>query len=820
MWQNYFKIAWRNITRHKIYSLINILGLSLGICSCIVIYLISHFELSVDAFHPGKERIYRIVEEIQRDGDIPRSAAIVPPGAPLAARENIPGVESIAAYHLYLAKIRIPGSKDPTKKFDNRQEGLSTPFTIIAEPQYFTIFKYEWIAGDPATALKDPFTAVLSETSARKYFGDASPDKIIGQAIVYNDSLRVRVTGVVKDWKGYTDFPFSEFISFSTIQNSFLRKDIQLGEWGNGNSSPWGSRAFVKLYPGTLPGRVNALLAALGKELIKPEPGVKYRMWLQPLSDIHFDAGVDDGIHKTHLPTLYVLMGIAAFILLLAAINFINFSTALSLRRAKEIGIRKVMGGDRLSIVFQFLMETFLLTLGALLIAALAVKPVLSAFHAFIPEGVSFHLLHPSTLGFILLLTLATTLLAGFYPAKILSSYLPVLSLKGPGAQAGQGKWYLRKGLIVFQFAISLIFIISAAIISRQINYMRSKDLGFTADAILSVYTDPGDSAKKMQLFAERIRQLPGINNVSRQSFTPLSHFHTSIPMQYKGKKETGVLAALQIADSNFISLYEIKLLAGRNLLPAADRDSIKEFIINASFAGALGFKRPEDAVGKFIYLGDRPYPIVGVVADFHESSYHEPIRPIAIIDLAQPENSLAIRLAAKGKELSSVKTTLAQVAQIWKEIYPNEPFAYQFLDETIAELYKKEQKTAFLMKVATGITIFISCMGLFGLSLFSAGQRTKEIGIRKVLGASVANITSLLSRDFILLISISLLVASPVAWYVMHCWLQGFAYQAPVSVWVFVLSGAVALLLGIVTVSFHAIKAALMNPTESLRAQ
>jgi ABC-type antimicrobial peptide transport system permease subunit len=433
---------------------------------------------------------------------------------------------------------------------------------------------------------------------------------------------------------------------------------------------------------------------------------------------------------------------------------------------------------------------------------------------------VTFHLLHPATLGFILLLTLGTTLLAGFYPAKVLSAYLPVLSLKGPGAQVGQGKWYLRKGLIVFQFAISLIFIISAVIISRQINYMRSQDLGFTTDAILSVYTDPGDSAKKMQLFAERVQQLPGINKVSRQSFTPLSGFRTTVPLRYKGKKETEVFAAVQVADSNFISLYEIKLLAGRNLLPAADRDSIKEFVINESFAGALGFKRPEEAVGQFIYPGDKPIPIVGVVADFHENSYHDPIRPIAIMDLAQPENSLAIKLAAKGKELSSVKTTLAQVARVWKEIYPKEPFAYQFLDETIAAMYKKEQKTATLMSVATGITIFISCMGLFGLSLFAAGQRTKEIGIRKVLGASVANIATLLSRDFILLIALSLVVASPVAWYIMHRWLEDFAYRAPVPVWVFVLAGGAALLLGLVTVSFQAIKAAMANPVKALRAE
>jgi ABC-type antimicrobial peptide transport system permease subunit len=471
-------------------------------------------------------------------------------------------------------------------------------------------------------------------------------------------------------------------------------------------------------------------------------------------------------------------------------------------------------------IVFQFLMETFLLTTGALLIALLAVKPMLSAFRAFIPDGVGFHLFDPATIGFILLLTLSTTLLAGFYPANVLSAYSPVLSLKGPGTQTRHGKWYFRKGMIVFQFAISLIFIISTIIINCQINYMRTEDLGFTTDAIISLYAHPDDRSKKAELFAERIKQLRGIEKVSRQSFTPLSNFQTTLPVKYIGKAEKEIPAALQLADSNFIPLYDIKLLAGRNLLEGVNRDSIKEFIINESFMKAVGLKRPGEAVGQFIYLGNKAFPIIGVIADFHENSYHDPIRPVAIFDLSGPEICIAIKLAAKGKELRIVKNTLAQIERVWKDIYPADPFVYNFLDDSIAAMYEKEQKTAALMNVATGITIFISCMGLFGVSMFTAGQRIKEIGIRKVLGATVANITVLLSKDFIFLIGISLIVASPVALYIMYRWLQGFAYRAPVSVWVFLLSGAVALFLGLVTVSFQAIKAAMANPVKSLRTE
>ncbi|HTI10519.1 MAG TPA: FtsX-like permease family protein, partial [Puia sp.] len=762
--------------------------------------------------------IYRLIETRQIENGDKYYAASIPQDLPAAAREKIPGLQTVAAYHFYRAKISIPGSQNPTRKFDNKQEYSSTPTTILADPEYFTIFKYDWLAGNPTTALKDPFTVVLSEAKAHKYFGSIPLDQLMGREMVFNDSLRVRVAGIVKDWKGITDFPFSEFISSCTLTNSFLKKGILDEKWDNG-TSPWGSRAWVKLVPGTDPARIRTQLAQMSQGY-KTNPDIKYGLSLQPLTDIHFNNDIEDGIRKAHLPTLYVLMGIALFILALAAINFINLSTALSIRRAKEIGVRKVMGGNRRSIAFQFLTETFLLSLFALLLAVLSVKPLLSAFHDFVPAGVDFHPLDPATFGFVLLLTLITTLLAGFYPAKVLSAYLPVLSLKGAAVQAGPGKWYLRKSLIVFQFTISLIFIISAIVISRQINYMRSHDLGFTTDAIISVETNPEDSVKKVELLAEKIQQLSGVQQISRQSFTPMSGFRTSMPLQYKGKREQPISSAVQLADENFIPLYQIKLLAGRNLRPDVKRDSIKEFVVNESFTTTLGLKKPEEAIGQFVYLGDKPIPIVGVVADFHENSYHVPIRPVVIFDLSQPENSLAIKLASKGKEMKNIKTTLSQMEKIWKEIYPGKPFDWSFLDESIAGMYKEEQKTANLMKVATAITIFISCMGLFGLSMFTAGQRTKEIGIRKVLGASVASIISLLSRDFVLLIGLSLVVSSPVAWYCMHRWLESFAYRAPIPGWIFVLAGGIALLVGLITMSFQAVRAARTNPVKALRAE
>ena len=828
MIKNYFKIAWRNITGHTINSLINILGLALGICSCLVIYLIVHFEMGFDKFHPDATRIYRIIAERQDPTGEKRLSGFAPAPTAAAARGEIRGLEEAAGYQLYAASVRIPATGDTGsgdhggdpgrgkagQKFDNKIEGRQTPSTIITGPEYFRIFPFDWLAGNANEALKYPFKIVLTESKARKYFGDAGPDKIIGREIVYNDSLRVTVSGIVKDWKENTDFPYTEFISSGTVGASFLRKDSTLTAWGN-QDIPWTSRAIVKLEKGVWAGQVDAQLASLLKGRLRSENGDVCTLQLQPLSTVHFKSDIDDGVRHAHLTTLYVLMGIAAFILLLAVINFINLSTVLSIHRAKEIGIRKVLGSSRGALMRQFLMETGILTVFSVILSALLVRPVLSAFHSFLPAKVTFHFFDPATLLFLLLTTLVTTLLAGIYPAKVIAAYLPVLSLKG--LQKGGEKWWLRKGLIVFQFAVSLIFIISTIVIGRQIRYMRYGDPGFSSDAVLSIDTNPGDKGRRAKILAERIRQLPGVSAVARQSFDPTHDFHVDFRFHNKGKGVGEMSAALQIGNEGFIPLYRIKLLAGSNL---RHQDSLKEFVINESLCRALGFARPEDAVGKFIYDDARALPIIGVVADFHENSYREPIQPMLMADISEPETGIAIRLAATGKGMSDPKPVLAQIERWWKELFPGEPFHYSFLDDTIAMLYEQEQKTATLMNTAMEITIFISCMGLFGLSLFTARQKTKEIGIRKVLGASVSNIVMLLSKDFVVLILLALLIASPVAWYCMSRWLQDFTYRISISAWIFLAAGVAALSIGLLTVSVQAVQAAVANPVKSLRTE
>ena len=816
MLKNYLKIAWRNIINRKTSSLINILGLSLGITSCLAIYLITHFELTFDKFHPDAARIYRMNVERQESAGEKRLLGYVPPPAARTALAEIPGLEAAAGYQLYLATVRVPGSAHPTQKFDNKLEGISTPNTIITDPGYFAIFPREWLAGNAANALRQPYTVVLTRARAQKYFGNAPMDKIVGRELIYNDFLHVTVSGIVKDWKDNTDFPFTEFVSATTLGTGYA-KDSLLTVWGNQDVS-WYSRAVVKLEKGVSLARVHAQFASFLKGRVKFDYNSNCRILLQPLSDIHFNAAVDDGVRHAHLPTLYVLMGISIFILLLAVINFINLSTALSIHRAKEIGIRKVLGSSRARLMGQFLMETTILTLFAVGLAVLLVQPVLAAFHSFLPVGVAFHPSDPATVLFLLVLIAITSLLAGFYPARVLSAWLPVLSLKGAAVQKGGEKWWLRKGLIVFQFVISLIFIISTIVISRQINYMRNEDLGFSTDAILSFNTNPDDRGKKARILAEEIRHLPGVAAVAMQSFDPSHNFQVNADFQYKDKGTIReVHTSLQIGNEQFIPLYQIKLLAGSNL---RHQDSLREFVINETLSRQLGFARPEDAVGHFLYADNHVIPIIGVVADFHVYSYREPIGPLALADIDGPETGVAIRLATHGRQLKNLQPLLSQMEGLWKRLYPGEPFSYSFLDDAIAQLYEKEQKTATLMNVAMSITVFISCMGLFGLSLFAARQKTKEIGIRKVLGASVANIVMLLSRDFLLLIGLALLIASPVAWYCMHRWLQDYAYRIPVSGWIFLLAGVIALSIGFITVSFQAIQAAVANPVKSLRTE
>jgi putative ABC transport system permease protein len=816
MLKNYFKIALRNVARNKVFAMINALGLAIGISACLLIYIVTSFELSFDTFHQDRNRIYRIVTEIQNAASKTNPISTIPDPAAKVIRASVSGLEAVAMFHVYYPKVAIPDGDKIVKRFFPSNETNVTSKVILAEPQYFEIFKYDWLQGNPVTALSEPFKVVISENEAIKYFGEIPLDQIMGKVIVYDDSLRVTVSGIVKDFDKNTDFKFRDFISYSTIQHSFLKNQGNWDNWGGWNGD---TQVFVKLNDHVRPEKVDAQFPKIVKNYMKLSPDNQAMFLLQPLGDIHFNGDFKDSYsRKAHLPTLYGLMAIAAFILIIASINFLNLSTAQSVQRAKEIGIRKVLGSRRINIIIQFLCEIFLLTLFAVGLSLLIMKPVIYFFHDLLPPGIELGFYNPITIVFLLILTIATSLLAGFYPAKVLSGYLPVISLKGDGSQQVTQGGYLRKALIVFQFTVSLIFIIATLIIGNQIRFMLNKDMGFDKDAIINVSTDGNYPRSQVKVFAERLKGLADVQKVSLNYGPPADLSHGGTTISYNNVEVNTTFLG---TDENYIPLYQLKIIAGRNIYSS---DTIRELVINENCARGLGFKKPEDAVGKLVEFGfsngpvDVKRPIVGVVADFHSQSLHDPISPVTIAN--DRGRTVAIKLSSQSTHPKEFQTAMTQIEKVWKSVYPNDPFEYRILDEQISKFYDSYQKTNQIMNTAMFIAIFISCMGLFGLASFTAAQRRKEIGVRKVLGASVSSIVSLLSKDFLKLVILSMMLASPIAWYFMSNWLNDFAYRINFSLWIFIVAGSIALFIAFATVSIQAVKAAIANPVKSLRSE
>ena len=558
---------------------------------------------------------------------------------------------------------------------------------------------------------------------------------------------------------------------------------------------------------------------------------------MQPLSDIHFNSAYSDPYgRRAHKPTLFALTGIALFVLVIAAINFINLSTAQSILRAKEVGIRKVMGSSRGGLVRHFLIETGIIVAAAMALALLLTNPVIKALHGFIPEAVRLHS-NPDTWLFVGATTLVTCLLAGWYPARALSSFLPVISLKGQGVRQLNSKSYLRKGLIVFQFTVSLLFIIGTMMVGRQIHYMLSTDLGFTKDAIVTIDLPRDQPKNRKAVLAAMIRHLAGVQQVSLNTSNPQSTNHMMLGtyLEFKGATDVKLQPGGDMIDTGYLSLYGMTLVAGRNFqlsdtarrkVPASasapEQPAYRAFILNESAARALGFNRPADIVGQQVIsgFGMLPGPVVGVVKDFHSDNMHEKIRPFLFWAEAGTASQLSVKLSSAGVSASNVSTLISNMGSVYKKIYPGTPFQSQFFDESLEQLYTQERQTSQIMNIAMGIAIFISCMGLFGLAAFTANQRTREIGIRKVLGAGVPGLVSLLSREFILLVGLSTVIAAPLAGWGMHQWLQGFAYRTSMPWWIFVLAGVAAVGIALLTVSFQAIRAATANPVDSLRTE
>ena len=815
MLKNYFRVAFRNFWRNKTFSLINIAGLSIGISASLIIVLLVYYDFTFDKFEKDGDRIYRVTTTWSFQGNIGRSGCTNLPMHDAMAKE-LTGFELLAPFQTAdEVKITIPYPDASRPQVLKKQKDL-----IFANEGYLDLLHYDWLIGSPKTALQQPYQVVLTASNAHLYYPGLAYADIIGKPIFFDDTIQGTITGIVKDITHNTDFYFKTFVSYATLETSRLRPQ-GWNQWGAYNSA---DQLFVRLAPGAAPARLAAGINSLLKEHNKPDANDKSTTTagLQPLSDLHFDSnfGIFDESRQAHKPTLYGLLAVAAFLLLLACINFINLTTAQASQRAKEIGIRKTMGSHRRQLAFQFLNETFLLTFLATILS-LAITPLLlQLFRDFIPEGFHFNLLNQPVIFLILLaLVIVVSLLAGIYPSLVLSAYNPAVVLKNQ-AYANSGKTrsaWLRKTLTVSQFVIAQVFIIASLLVDRQISYALNKDLGFNKQAILYFHTNRRDSAQKRNLLLDKLRTLPGIALISIATDPPSTNSTWITRVSYlDGKKEIQDEVQVKMGDSNYFPMFKFHLLAGTS---PPQSDTTNAVVINATYSRRLGFQDPAQAIGKQLKWDHNPH-IVGVVADFHAHSLHEPIKPILISNGTGESRCFNVALVPQIDGGNSWPQTIAEIGKAWQSVYPNDDFDYHFIDDTIARFYDAEKNTARLLLWSTGLTIFISCLGLLGLVIYITNVRTKEIGIRKVIGASVTQIIVLLSRDFMKLIGIAILIALPIAWWGSNKWLEEFAYRTELSWWIFAVGGAILLSIALIILCLRAFRAAAVNPVESLRSE
>ncbi|RDC65458.1 ABC transporter permease [Adhaeribacter pallidiroseus] len=817
MIQNYLKTAFRIFIRNKTFTAINVLGLSIGISASLIIFLIAHYEFSYDTSVPNADRVYRVVMNLKFNGDESHSAAVPGPLSQVLPQETT-GLELTVPVMQFqgdaTAKVSIQRDKTAEPLVLKKQTGI-----VFTNPQYFSLLPHQWLAGSPVSALKNPFTVVLTESRARQYFPTANLPDMLGKEIKYNEDFTATISGIVQDLNNTTSFEAVEFISFATIAQTHLQNNFMMQVWNDWMAY---SQVYVKLAPHTKAANVEHQLALLlnkyNKDANKDKANT-IRFYLQPLSDLHFNKEYV-GFNQRVVPksVLYGLFAVAGFLLLLACINFINLTTANAARRAKEIGIRKTMGSSRKQLIMQFLGETFLLTLLAALVSFCLAPALLKLFADFIPAGLQGQSLRqPYVFLFLFLLTVLVSFLSGLYPAFVLSGYQPIKVLKAQAFIRGNEtkQVWIRKTLTISQFAIAQVFVVATLIVSKQINYALHTELGFNKEGIITFFLPRDTVTTHRQQLLNEINAIPAVELASTGFLAPMEDGPAFTHIAYSPKPEIKEPVQIRWGDPNYIHVFKIKLIAGRNILAS---DSIQEFLINATYAKLLGFQNPEDAIGQHLRFGEKKLPIVGVMQDFHEQSMHAAITPLVLG--GNNGDIFHVRLKPNMAGNNNWQQAIRKIQKAYHQIYPDEDFDYKFVDEAVAHFYQTEQRTAHLLSWATGLSILISCLGLVGLVMYTVHSRTKEIGIRKILGASVNSIAAMLSQDFLKLVVLANILAWPLVWYGMYRWLQNFVYRIEISWYLFVLAGVAALLIALITVSFQAIKAAVANPVEALRSE
>ena len=796
MLQNYFKTAWRNLRYQRRYTTLNVLGLTIGMTGGLLIFLFVRHHLSTDRYQTKFDRIYRIVyDQHLPDGTVEYGSEAPWPMAN-ALRSTLASSQQAAFLSMNRElTLSINQPSQGVKRF------LMHAGSAFVEPQWFNVFDYQWLAGNPKTALSQPNTMVLTQSSANQYFGTTDP---IGQRVRLNDQVEVTVTGLLADPMGVTDLDLGVFISAATLPA--IKSEYKPDDWSVLNST---DRVFVVLQDASSLTGLETTLSKIATQNYGPQSMVHFMA--QPLADVHFDVKRRGGVIRSSM--LWSLGVLGILLVLTACINFINLATAQALGRGKEVGVRKTLGSTRTQLAVQFLVETGLLTVGSLLLALLLTVLLLPLFKSWTKTPV--HVSVDALTGLFLAgLVSSVILLAGGYPALVLSGLRPILALRGKLTAQAIGGLSLRQLLVGAQFVIGQLLLIGAIIVTAQMRYIQQADLGFQKENIILVKL-PQAPPSTPQAFKNELRTYPAIRDVSLGFLPPSTPGLYGGPFTFGNRvQEEKFPIRERFADSDYLKTYGLALLAGRTLSPS---DTIKEYVVNEALVRKLGIRDPQQIIGQRMqyYLSGVPLPIVGVVKDFQLQSLHEAVQPCFIAAKADLYRQAGIRLAGQ-----DVAQALRQIEQSWQKFYPNQVFEATFLDGTLAQYYETETLISRLVDTASLVAILIGCLGLYGLVTFVVIQRTKEIGIRKVLGASVLSLVALVAKDFLKLVGVAFLIAVPLGWYLMTRWLQGFAYKTRVEWWFFGLAGLAMLGVALLTVSFHSIKAAMVNPVKSLKSE
>ncbi len=820
MFKSYLKTTLRNLWKHKAFTSINIAGLSIGMAACLLILQYVNFELSYDQFNSNIADLYRVSNDRFQNGKLIQHGTITYSGIGKAMQNDYPEVIDHARVEPYGKQI----ISNDSKKFGDQE-------VIAVDNSFLHMFTYPLIAGDPQKALTDPFAIVLTATAAKRYFSvkDQDLSSVIGKTLVMGtDSMPYKITGVCGDAPENSHLRFDLLLSYITVYSG--KYPYKEADYDFTQSDFW---HYIQLRPGADYKALEAKLPAFSQKYFQGNKvsGSEEKFHLQPLSRAHLYSDFEYEIGVTGSATVvWGLLIIALFIIVIAWVNYINLSTARSSERAREVGVRKVIGAGKTQLIRQFLMESLLINIMALVLAVVLMLALQPAFNTLIGHKLDFSFLLQKSIGgysvTVGLLTVVLTgiFISGFYPAFVLSSFRPIAVLKGKFSASKKGI-ILRKGLVVGQFAITVILIIGAFVVYRQVRFMNQQELGMNIDEMLVVKSPQltgFDSSfiSRENTFIEQLHQIPGIKgattswnemggetgrsfNIRRGDQDSSAHHYTM--------RHTGITLG-------YIDLYKMKLLAGRDYIYSdfnPDFGKLHNILVNESATRLLGYPTPQAAIGQTILRGSRKWTVIGVIADYHQKSLRYPVEPTLLMPAYSTNSSISVKVNTK-----NLPATITSIKSVYDRFFPGNLFDYYFLDAKYNEQYANDRLFGKAFSIFAGFAIFIACLGLLGLSLFATMQRTKEIGVRKVLGASVGNIIVLLSRDFIWLVLIAFVIASPIAWLTMHRWLQEFAYRIDIEWWVFVFAGLLAIVIALATISYQALRAALSNPVKSLRSE